>query len=107
MTILAYACTHTHTHTALSELGLTTVNTLILAFPPSPTADVTLDKMKPLWEGVESLLRDGVTNEVGTADLDKGQFEQLYQWAAVKPKINQVNLAHCCTMPEVSVIPEA
>lgn len=43
-----------------------------------------------------------MATDLGTADLDKKQFEELYEWASVKPKVNQVNLAHCCTMPEAS-----
>ncbi len=47
-------------------------------------------------------MASGVATDLGTADLDKTQFEELYEWASVKPKVNQVNLAHCCTMPEAS-----
>ncbi|XP_064394968.1 glutamate--cysteine ligase regulatory subunit-like [Halichondria panicea] len=86
--------------TTLSELGLTSVSTLILAFPPCPSTEFTLDRVKSLWEGAESLVASGVATDLGTADLDKKQFEELYEWASVKPKVNQVNLAHCCTMPE-------
>jgi glutamate--cysteine ligase regulatory subunit len=37
---------------------------------------------------------------IGVADLDKSVLQQLFDWATVKPRINQVNLAHCCTIPE-------
>ena len=90
---------NTHTHTALSELGLSSVTTLILTFP---SGEFTLDSVKSLWKGAESLVASGVATDLGTADLDKTQFEELYEWASVKPKVNQVNLAHCCTMPEAS-----
>jgi len=46
-------------------------------------------------------VKEGVTETVGVADLDKERLEELYEWAEVKPKVNQVNLAHCCTIPEV------
>ena len=75
-----------------------------MAFPVCQTSEHTLEKMRPIWEGMEGLVRSGIVKDVGTADLDKKQFEELYNWATVKPDVNQVNLAHCCTMPEVRII---
>lgn len=87
-------------HTTLSELGLSQVNSIILAFPSSPTSELTLDHMTPIWKEAEMFLQKGVAREVGVADLDKDRLEELYNWATVKPKVNQVNVAQCCTIPE-------
>lgn len=76
------------------------MNTIILAFPSTP--ELTLDHMTPIWREAESFLRRGVTKEVGVADLDKDRLEELYNWAGLKPKVDQVNVANCCTIPEVS-----
>ena len=86
---------------ALSELGLSEVDTIILAFPSSPTSELTLDHMTPIWREAESLLQRGVAKEVGVADLNRDQLKELYNWATLKPKVNQVNVANCCTIPEV------
>lgn len=59
--------------------------------------------MTPIWKEAETFLRTGVAKEVGVADLDKDRLEELYNWATLKPKVNQVNVANCCTIPEVSV----
>ena len=36
--------------TALEELELTSVDIIILAFPPCPNDQLTLDNMKPVWQ---------------------------------------------------------
>ena len=78
------------------------MNTLVLAFPSSPDSELTLDHMIPVWQEAEMLSQEGVAREVGVADLDKDRLEELYNWATLKPKLDQVNVAHCCTIPEVS-----
>lgn len=55
----------------------------------------------PIWKEVERFFKEGVAQEVGVADLDKDLLEGLYNWAALKPKVDQVNVAHCCTIPKV------
>ena len=97
---LVHTFTSMHS-SALSELGLTQVNTIVLAFPSSPPSELTLDHMTPIWKEVETFFHKGVAKEVGVADLDRDRLEELYNWAALKPKVNQVNVAHCCTIPEV------
>lgn len=34
----------------LSELGIKSVDTLILSFPPTPESELTLDKIQILWQ---------------------------------------------------------
>ena len=34
----------------LAELGLSSVDTVILSFPSCSQEDITLDKMKPVWK---------------------------------------------------------
>jgi hypothetical protein len=87
----------------LSELGLSEVNTIILAFPSIPSSELTLELMMPIWKEAESFLLRGVAKEVGVADLMKDQLEELFNWASLKPKVDQINVAHCCRIPEVSV----
>lgn len=86
----------------MNELGLSQVNSVILAFPSTPNMELTLDHMKPIWKEAEMLFQEGVAREVGVADLNKDQLEELYNWASLKPRVDQVNVAHCCTIPEVS-----
>ena len=88
---------------AFSELGISHVNTIVLAFPSQPSSELTLDHMTPIWKEAETFFHQGVAKEVGVADLDKDQLEELYNWATLKPMVDQVNVAHCCTIPEVSL----
>ena len=86
---------------ALKELGLSKVNTLVLAFPSQSDSKPPLSHMTAIWKEAELLAQEGVVHVVGVADLDKEQMADMYEWASNKPKVNQVNLAHCCTIPEV------
>lgn len=84
----------------LGELGLKRVDKVVLSFPPTSDDQLTLANMQPVWKHMEELPRLGVTGIIGTADLFKPQLKELFDWATVKPNIDQVNLAHCCTIPE-------
>ena len=85
----------------LSELGLSSVDNLILSFPSCSEDDLTLTQMQPVWQEMEQLSTAGVARSIGVADLFKDRLKELYDWSSVKPTIDQVNLAHCCTIPEV------
>ena len=89
----------------LSELGLTSVDNLILSFPLCSEDDLTLAQMQPVWQEMEQLSTTGVARSIGVADLFKDRLKELYDWSTVKPTIDQVNLAHCCTIPEVRFTP--
>ena len=66
------------------ELGLSSVDYVIIQFPPLPIGeDFPLDKAKNVWKAVEEIVKEGATPVVGTADLDKTQLESLYSWAEV------------------------
>ncbi|XP_011403973.1 PREDICTED: glutamate--cysteine ligase regulatory subunit-like [Amphimedon queenslandica] len=86
--------------TSLVELGINAVDTLILAPPSCQGQDKTMENIQKLWKGVEESAMQKKMSVVGVADLDKKELEELFNWAKVKPRINQVNLAHCCTIPE-------
>ncbi|ESO98930.1 hypothetical protein LOTGIDRAFT_213728, partial [Lottia gigantea] len=84
---------------ALNELGVSFVETVILAIP-DPNEDLTVEDFKPSWQILQKLVDEQKILSLGVSDLDKTKFEQLFTWASVKPIIDQVNLASCCVMPE-------
>ena len=88
----------------LNELGLPSVDNLILSFPPCPDDELTLSQLQPVWEEMEQLAAGGVAKNIGVADLFRAHLKELHDWSKVKPTIDQVNLAHCCTIPEVSIV---
>jgi glutamate--cysteine ligase regulatory subunit len=92
----------TAVYTTMEELGLQEVDSVTVAFPPPPHSTETMPAMKEVWKSVEQLVRDGVTGTVGVADLMRPQLEELHSWASIKPMTDQLNLAHCCIIPEVS-----
>lgn len=84
----------------LSEIDVTFLETALLSFPELENEDLTLDIIRPYWEVLEDLVHKEVILSLGMADLDKTLLEELYNWAEVKPCINQVNLDSCCVMPK-------
>ena len=89
----------------LNELGLLSIDSLILSFPLCSEEDLTLARMQPVWKEMEQLSTTGVARNIGVADLFRDRLKELYDWSTVKPTIDQVNLAHCCTIPEVKHTP--
>lgn len=85
---------------AMCELGVESVETLFLALPENLQGEENLKVLKGFWEEMECLLDSGYADSLGVCDLDKNILEKLYEWARVKPQINQVNLASCCVMPK-------
>ena len=86
----------------MAELGLDSVDNVILSFPLCPAHELTLDKLQTLWEvlytlrivlqtfclllcvkAIESSAGQGKMSTVGVADLDKNLLEKLYDWATV------------------------
>ncbi|XP_045206584.2 glutamate--cysteine ligase regulatory subunit-like [Mercenaria mercenaria] len=85
---------------ALTELDVKFIETALLAFPEIENEDVTLEMIQPFWKVLEGLVHRELVWSIGMADLDKTLLEELYEWADVKPVINQVNLDSCCVMPK-------
>lgn len=89
------------TNKALKELNVSFIETVLLALPEfEDEDDLTLDIIKPYWTCLEELVDSEAVLSLGIADLNKTLLEQLYNWARVKPHINQVNLESCCVMPK-------
>ncbi|KAK6195475.1 hypothetical protein SNE40_000900 [Patella caerulea] len=84
---------------ALSDLGVSFVETVLLAIPDIEN-ETTVEDIKPFWTVLQTLVEQEKVFFLGICDLDKARFEQLFDWATVKPCIDQVNLASCCVMPE-------
>lgn len=86
------------TRKVLEELGVSELDSLIVAFPPS--AKSSTEKVRPLWAAAEQIYREGLALSVGVSDLDTAQLRDLHSWAEVKPSVNQVNLDSCCVIPQ-------
>ncbi|XP_067662476.1 glutamate--cysteine ligase regulatory subunit-like [Haliotis asinina] len=74
------------------------METLMLSLP-EVDEEVTVEQIKPYWEVMEELVLEETVLSLGICDLDKARLEELFNWAKVKPCVNQVNLASCCVMP--------
>ncbi|XP_071946876.1 glutamate--cysteine ligase regulatory subunit-like [Antedon mediterranea] len=85
---------------ALKQLSVTMIDTVLLSMPDEPDDEnLTIDHVKPLWEILEGYVAQGTIGNLGVSDVDLPLFVELYNWAEVKPMINQLNLATCCVIP--------
>ncbi|CAL1535793.1 unnamed protein product [Lymnaea stagnalis] len=91
----------------LNELGTNFVETLLLSVAPvsededePQDSGLSLKIIQPYWEAMEQLVAEDKVLSLGVCDLNKEAFEDLYNWAKVKPSIDQVNLESCCVMPK-------
>ncbi|XP_048775053.2 glutamate--cysteine ligase regulatory subunit-like [Ostrea edulis] len=86
----------------LAELNITFIETVLLALPEleEEEKDLSLSVIQPYWKLLEEMVEEEKVLSLGIADLDKEQLEELYNWAKIKPGINQVNLESCCFMPK-------
>ncbi|EDO44307.1 predicted protein [Nematostella vectensis] len=87
---------------AMLELGVDSIETLILTLPDIQDPEQHFTTIKSFWQEMEQLYDSGYVQTLGVCDLDKPTLEKLYDWARIKPEIDQVNLASCCVMPKAS-----
>ncbi|CAG5124520.1 unnamed protein product [Candidula unifasciata] len=89
----------------LNELGTSYIETLLLAVSPGEgeeddSSAPSVSVIKPYWEAMEELVAAETVLSLGVCDLTKDSLEDLYNWAKVKPSVDQVNLESCCVMPQ-------
>ncbi|KAJ8038675.1 Glutamate--cysteine ligase regulatory subunit [Holothuria leucospilota] len=85
----------------MTELHTETIDVLLLSVSERPNALETfhMDHLKTLWSVLERMVENNQIKMLGVCDLDKQGLEELYNWAKVKPSINQVNEVSCCIIP--------
>lgn len=90
----------------LNELGTTFIETLLLAVGPTggedhdPEEVVSLSTVEGYWKAMEELVANDKVLSLGICDFGKEGLEALYNWAQVKPCVDQVNLESCCVLPK-------
>ena len=73
-----------HSLPAMEELGVSSVECVILSLVPEPReTESFLDELKPLWSALEELVEKGSVYTLGVSDLTKDQLEGFYDWAKV------------------------
>ncbi|XP_033122548.1 glutamate--cysteine ligase regulatory subunit-like [Anneissia japonica] len=85
---------------SLKQLSVTMIDTVLLTMPDEPDNEtLTVEHIKPFWEILEGYVSQGTIGSLGVCDMDLPVFVELFDWAKVKPIINQLNLATCCVIP--------
>ncbi|KAL8612762.1 hypothetical protein ACOMHN_033433 [Nucella lapillus] len=85
----------------ITELNASFVETVLLSLSMFDSEEeITVERIQPYWQALESMVDQKRVFSIGVSDLDKSKLAQLYSMAKVKPSIDQVNLANCCVMPK-------
>ncbi|KAK6054875.1 hypothetical protein COOONC_07620, partial [Cooperia oncophora] len=86
----------------LDTLKLGSLSQLIVSFPYDESTDLSdnewLEKVRPVWEAVESLVDKDLVHSVGVSDLDVDRLRLLCEEAKEhKPTIDHYSIDGCCT----------
>jgi len=63
------------------------------------TPNERFEHIKEVWRVLEEIVIEGKVNQIGVCDFDMTEIEDLYEFAQIKPSVNQINLNQCCTVP--------
>jgi len=80
----------------MTELGVSLIETLILAVPESQR---DLESLMRIWPQLEALVDEEKVFALGISDLNADQLAALHAESRVKPGVCQVNLDMCCVIP--------
>ncbi|CAG0879265.1 unnamed protein product, partial [Darwinula stevensoni] len=83
----------------LQILQIEYVESLVLTLPMDRDYEATFENIKLFWEEMQLLNKSGKTITLGISDLTHELLQELYDWAEVKPRTLQINLANCCVVP--------
>ncbi|XP_076823414.1 glutamate--cysteine ligase regulatory subunit-like [Clavelina lepadiformis] len=96
----------------IQNLDVQRIDSLIVSFPVMPPSTNTilensnispvaadLNKIKPIWKEMQSVVDSGHVSKIGVSDFDQAGLELLHNWARIKPSINQISLNNCCAVP--------
>ncbi|KAJ8923957.1 hypothetical protein NQ315_006733 [Exocentrus adspersus] len=86
---------------AFLTIKVSSVDDVVISFKQKQAEDKKDDlyQIQKVWKILESFVENGKIKQLGIADVEESTFRALYEWAAVKPSIIQINLATCCVVP--------
>eukprot|EP00118_Oscarella_pearsei_P028538 m.2414 g.2414 ORF g.2414 m.2414 type:complete len:256 (+) comp8641_c0_seq2:100-867(+) len=81
---------------ACDELNVSYLDLVVLALP----FEASFDSIKSYWTKLEELVEQRRISNLGVCNLDKTQLEELFNWAKIKPILNQITIDSCCFLPK-------
>ncbi|KAL8708678.1 MAG: hypothetical protein Q9220_006503 [cf. Caloplaca sp. 1 TL-2023] len=102
----------------LKELGIASVDLLIVSFPGisfdvdtedrgecGPNAmqvseEQLFDIMLDAWKEVELLKSNGVVHQIGLAEFGRERLQKFLPRTRQRPTVNQINVRDCCVVPK-------
>jgi len=63
------------------------------------TKKTQFENIKIIWKKLEELMKTKRVTSLGVCDFDHLNLQKLYNWADIKPSVNQINLNSCCHVP--------
>ena len=97
---------------ALKELGVDTIDLLIVSFPGMSfdgDCEWEADKKNALqgndqeevetWSILEDLYREGVVKKLGLAEFGSAKLARFLPKVTIRPEVDQINVRDCCNVP--------
>jgi glutamate--cysteine ligase regulatory subunit len=101
----------------LKELGVPSVDLLIVSFPgiyfdeqedcpnkistrgPVESEPEGIDSILESWKAVEALKEEGLVNKLGVAEFGAERLAMFLEGTTRRPMVDQINLRDCCSVP--------
>jgi glutamate--cysteine ligase regulatory subunit len=101
----------------LKELGVSSVDLLIVSFPgvyfdeqedcpskistrgPVETEPESIESNLESWKAVEALKEEGLVNKLGVAEFGAERLAMFLDGTTRRPVVDQINLRDCCSVP--------
>lgn len=101
----------------LKELGVPSVDLLIVSFPgiyfdeqedcpdkistrgPVESEPEGIDSILESWKAVEALKEEGLVNKLGVAEFGAERLAMFLEGTTRRPTVDQINLRDCCSVP--------
>eukprot|EP01113_Clastostelium_recurvatum_P030431 TRINITY_DN3697_c0_g1_i1.p1 TRINITY_DN3697_c0_g1~~TRINITY_DN3697_c0_g1_i1.p1 ORF type:complete len:237 (+),score=34.01 TRINITY_DN3697_c0_g1_i1:44-712(+) len=72
---------------AIAEIGVDNLDTFVIGLPQGYEGD-----FKKLWAEMETSVIQGKTYNIGVSDFSEARLDELFSYAKVQPKCNQISL---------------
>jgi glutamate--cysteine ligase regulatory subunit len=123
-----HRCRHTHDAISfvLGELGVKTIDLLIVSFPgvtfdaddessedddtasdswhSSITESEDLDSIMRTWRTLESIHDGGVVSRLGLSEFGTQRLTKVLARAKIRPSVDQINVRDCCVVPKPLIV---
>ncbi|RMZ79561.1 hypothetical protein DV737_g3369, partial [Chaetothyriales sp. CBS 132003] len=84
----------------LKELGVNSIDLLIVSYPGSEGFDAQIQT----WRVLESLHARGTIKQLGVSEFSAERLQKFLPEVATKPAVDQINVKDCCVVPKSLIV---